>query len=208
MNSNIEEVFWNFEHSTLGVMKWALVWLIWIYPRSNKQTLDGSGLTLPSLSKCLAAAGSCWLGGLGLTWTQPIRLLQTAAAGCCSRIGWVRIDPASAIGWVKVDLDPANPVAAICNVYLVHLYKKGNISQKSIINKPNLKPQTTMSQKSIQSYLSFEEDTCGNFRPLGANNPNQTFIKNVCVVRCLEILLLFTDLKNGFCWREYDVWKF
>ena len=42
-----------------------------------------------------------------MTWTQPIRWLQTAAAGCCNRIGWVRIDPASAIGWVRVDLDPA-----------------------------------------------------------------------------------------------------
>ena len=39
MNSKIEEVFWNFEHSTLGVMKWALVWLMWIYHLTNNNPL-------------------------------------------------------------------------------------------------------------------------------------------------------------------------
>ena len=39
MNSKIEEVFWNFEHSTLGVMKWDLVWLMWIFHLTNNNPL-------------------------------------------------------------------------------------------------------------------------------------------------------------------------
>ena len=93
-------------------MKWALVWLMWKYPA-----------------------------------VQTIKLVQlykqhkSAAAGCCNWIGWDRIDPALDIGWGKIDPAPAigcdriepvpaYPVAAICNVYLVHTYKRGTIPQK------------------------------------------------------------------------------
>ena len=47
MNSKIEEVFWNFEHSTLGVMKWALVWLMWIYCSCTNIRLSSCGWDHP-----------------------------------------------------------------------------------------------------------------------------------------------------------------
>ena len=53
------------------------------------------------------------LGGVGLTLPQPIQLLLSAAAGCCSWIGWFRITPALTIGWCRFKPTPTNPVAAI-----------------------------------------------------------------------------------------------
>ena len=70
-----------------------------------------------------------WTGPI--VWLQTTTLLLSAAAGCCSWIGWCRITPALAIGWCRITPalaigwcrfkpTPTNPVAAICNVYLVH----------------------------------------------------------------------------------------
>ena len=49
MNSKIEEVFWNFEHSTLGVMKWALVCLMWIYPSCTNNQASPAVQTIQPL---------------------------------------------------------------------------------------------------------------------------------------------------------------
>ena len=88
-------------------MKWALVWLIWIYPRSNKQSLQVAADWVGQDWTCPNQSSSC---------NQQLQLQPCN----CNWIGWDRIEPAPAIGWDRFEPVPAYQVAAICNVYLVH----------------------------------------------------------------------------------------
>ena len=87
------------------------------------------------------------------------------------------------------------------------MYIRGTIPHKIIINKPQLKPQTTMSQQSIQSCLSFEEDICGNFRPLGANHPNHGSLQRNSNATCQLVSSITGGIKGPLATSDSLGWS-
>ena len=66
----------------------------------------------PAPTKLLGGVGLN-LHGVGLNLHQPILYMLSAAAGCCSQIGWCRTTPALVIGLCRFKPAPTNPVDAI-----------------------------------------------------------------------------------------------